>query len=202
LWRDSWPLMLSAAAATIYLRIDQVMVGRIMGDVAVGIYAAGVKLTEVFYFIPGVIAGSLFPAIVNAKKTAATMYFRRLKNLYALLAIFALLVALPISFLAKPIISLVFGIEYLASAPVLQLYIWSSFGLFLGAGVSNQLMAENRTKAIFGVNLVAMVVNVGLNLYLIPKLGLIGAALTTLVSYAIIPLWLFFFGWKKSRKEI
>src|SRR5680860_258210 len=199
LWRDSWPLMLSAAAASIYLRIDQVMVGKIMGDVSVGIYAAGVKLTEVFYFIPGVIAGSLFPAIVNAKKTGSKMYFGRLKNLYALLALFAFLVAIPISLFAQPIISLVFGAQYLASAPVLQLYIWSSIGLFLGAGVGNQLMAENRTREIFGINLAAMVMNVGLNLYLIPRIGLTGAALSTLISYALIPLWLFFFGWKKSR---
>lgn len=202
LWKDSWPLMLSAAAATIYMRIDQVMVGQILGEMAVGIYAAGVKISEVFYFIPGVIAGSLFPAIVNARKTNIDVYFKRLKSLYLLLGILAFVIAIPISIFAEPLINLVFGSEYLASAPVLRLYVWSSVGLFLGSGVGSQLMVENRTRAIFGVNLVAMVVNVGLNLYLIPRLGLIGAAVATLLSYSIIPLWLFLFGWQRSSRKL
>ena len=200
IWHDSWPLMLSAAAGYIYLKIDQVMVGQFMGEEAVGIYAAGVKLTEVFYFIPGIICGSLFTAIVNAKKTAAKMYFGRLKNLYFLLFGLAILVAVPISLLAKPIISVVFGSAYLASAGVLQLYIWSSVGLFVGSAVGHQLMAENRTKAIFWLHFATMILNVGLNIYLIPLLGLIGAALATLISYSLLPLWLLFFGWKQGRK--
>jgi O-antigen/teichoic acid export membrane protein len=193
--------MLSAAAGYIYLRIDQVMVGQIMGEHAVGIYAAGVKLTEVFYFIPGVICGSLFTAIVNAKKTNSKIYFGRLKNLYFLLFGLALLVAVPISLLAKPIISLVFGASYLASASVLQLYIWSSLGLFVGTGVGHQLMAENRTKTIFWLNFGTMILNVGLNILLIPKIGLIGAALATLISYIVSPLWLVAIGWKTGKRE-
>lgn len=201
IWRDSWPLMLSAAAGYIYLRIDQVMVGQIMGEHAVGIYAAGVKLTEVFYFIPGVICGSLFTAIINAKKTNSKTYFGRLKNLYLLLFGLALLVAVPISLLAKPIISLVFGASYLASAAVLQLYIWSSLGLFVGTGVSHQLVAENRTKTIFWLNFGTMILNIGLNILLIPKIGLTGAALSTLISYIVSPLWLVAIGWKIGKRE-
>ena len=200
LFQDSWPLMLSAAAGYIYMRVDQVMVGQIMGESALGIYAAGVKVSEVFYFIPGVICGSLFTAIVNARKTSARTYFSRLKKLYILLFILAVLVAVPISLLAKPIVSLVFGAEYLGSALVLQLYIWSTLGLFVGSGVGNQLMAENRTKAIFWLNFLAMLLNVGLNLYLIPKLGLAGAALSTLISYLLIPLWLISYGWRKGKE--
>ena len=190
LWRDSWPLMLSSAAAFIYLRIDQVMVGRMMGDSAVGIYAASVKLTEIFYFIPGVICGSLFPAIVNARKTGREVYQGRLRNLYFLIGVLGLLVATPIALLSGPLVNFIFGVDYLAAAPVLRLYIWSSLGLFLGSVVYNQLTVENRTREIFRINLLAMVINVGLNFYLIPRLGLIGAALATLAAYSVAPLWL------------
>lgn len=190
LWRDSWPLMLSSAAAFIYLRIDQVMVGRIMNEAAVGIYAAGVKLTEVFYFIPGVICGSLFPAIVNARKTNQAIYHSRLKKLYILLGVLGLLIATSVALLSGPIINFVFGADYLPAIPVLQIYIWSSVGLFLGSVVGSQLMAENRTKEIFFINFVAMILNVALNLWLIQKIGLIGAALATLVAYSVGPLWM------------
>lgn len=200
LFRDSWPLMLSAAAGYIYMRVDQVMVGQIMGDEALGIYSAGVKISEVFYFIPGVICGSLFTAIVNARKTSAKTYFSRLKKLYILLFALAILVAVPISLLSKPIISLVFGAEYLGSALVLRLYIWSTLGLFVGSGVGNQLMAENRTKTIFWLNFFAMLLNVALNIYLIPRLGLAGAALATLISYLLIPSWLIIYGWGRGKR--
>ena len=201
LWKDSWPLMLSAAAATIYLRIDQVMVGQILGEMAVGIYAAGVKMTEIFYFIPVIIASSLFPAIVNARKTNINIYLSRLKNLYLLLGVLALLIAIPISIFSELIVNLVFGPDYLASASILRLYVWSSIGFFIASGIGNKLMAENRTQAIFGVNLASMIINIVLNLYLIPMLGLIGAALATLLSYSAMPFWLFLIDRQRSAQK-
>jgi len=189
--------MLSSAAAFIYLRIDQVMVGRMMGQAAVGIYAAGVKITEVFYFLPGVICSSLFPAIVNARQLGADTYYRRLKNFYFLLGACGLLVAAPTALWARPIIRFIFGTPYLAAAPILQIYIWSSLGLFLGSGVNQQLTAENRTRTIFAVNLAAMLANIVLNLALIPALGLAGAALATLAAYSIVPLAMIFL--KRSK---
>ncbi len=200
LWRDSWPLMLSSAAAYIYLRVDQVMLGQMLNQTAVGIYAAGVKVTEVLYFIPSVITGSLFTAIVNARKSSLRTYYDRLKKLYLLLLALALLVAVPVSLLAKTVITVVFGTKYLASIPVLQFYVWSSLGHFVGSGVSSQLLAENRTKAIFWLNFTAMFINVALNFYLIPKIGLVGAALATFVSYLVAPLWLLLIGWRRGKR--
>jgi len=201
LWRDSWPLMLSSAAAFIYLRIDQVMVGQILGEEAVGIYAVGVKLTEVFYFIPGVICGSLFPAIVNARKTSSALYYSRLKKLYLLLGFLGLVVAAPVAFLAQPFVNFVFGSAYLGATPVLQIYIWSSISLFIGAVVGQQLMAENRTRAIFILNFSAMIVNIVLNLILIPRVGLIGAAISTLIAYSTVPLLMLFLP-KKTNSDL
>jgi O-antigen/teichoic acid export membrane protein len=192
LWRNSWPLMLSSAAAFIYLRIDQVMVGKIMGEEAVGIYAAGVKITEIFYFLPGIICGSLFPAIINARNTNKELYYRRLNFFYFLLGGLGLIIAIPIAFLAKPIISIIFGAEYLAAIPVLQIYVWSSVGLFLASAAGQQLVAENRSKMIFIISFFAMIINIILNIILIPKIGLIGAAIATLIAYFVTPIWMLF----------
>jgi len=187
LWRDSWPLMLSSATYFVYLRIDQVMVGRLMGEAAVGLYAVAVRITEVFYVIPTIICGSLFPAIINARQISLKIFNQRLKYFYLLLALASLLIAVPISLLAKPLITLVFGSAYLASAAILKIYIWSSLGLFLGLGINQQLTAENKTRTVFALNLVAMVVNVILNIILIPTIGLTGAAIATLISYSVVP---------------
>ncbi|MDD2680636.1 MAG: flippase [Patescibacteria group bacterium] len=188
IWKSSWPLMLASAAGFIYLRIDQVMIGQMFSNYEVGLYAAAVKLVEVWYFIPGIIAASLFPAIVNAKKTGIAVYRQRLKNYYILMAVISVLIALPISLLAHPLVYWLFGVKFLASVPVLQVYIWSSLGLFLGWAVNQYLMAEDRVKTIFVINIFAMIVNIGLNLILIPLFGLTGAAWATLISYLVLPL--------------
>lgn len=130
--KNSWPLILASAAGFIYLKIDQVMIGSMLGNYKVGIYAVAVKLVEVWCFIPGIICTSLFPAIINAKKTSLEMYKNRLKNLYILVAIISITIAIFITLLAKPIIYIIFGSGYLESVSILRIYVWSSFGLFLG----------------------------------------------------------------------
>lgn len=197
--KGSWPLMLASAASFIYIRIDQVMIGAMLGNREVGLYAAAVKLVEVWYFIPMIICASLFPAIVNAKKTGPEIYRSRLKNFYILMAVIPIIIAIPIALLANPIISILFGSSYFGSVPILQIYIWSSFGLFLGAAVSQYLMSENLVKTIFWLNFLAMAVNIVLNLMFIPAFGLLGAAWATLISYLVMPAGVFAGGkiWKK-----
>ncbi len=191
MFKNSWPLMLASAAGFILLKIDQVMIGSMLGNREVGIYAVGVKLVEVWYFIPGIISTALFPAIINAKKTGVELYKKRLNNFYILMVVLPIMMAIPITLLAKPIISIIFGSGYLEAIPVLKIYIWSSVGFFVGNAIGSYLMAENKVKTIFILNLVAMVVNLVLNIILIPLYGLIGASWATLVAYSIVPLWLF-----------
>ncbi len=184
----SWPIMLSSAVSFIYLKIDQVMIGAMLGTLEVGLYAAAVKLVEIWYFVPGIICTSLFPAIINAKKTNALVYKKRLKALYLLMGLTAFIIAIISTFLAPWIINLLFGKEYLAAVSILQIYVWSGVGLFIGYAIIQYFLSENRSRDIFFYNLLPMVSNVLLNLILIPRLGLTGAAWATLISYSSGPI--------------
>ena len=150
--KNSWPLMLASAAGTIYLRIDQVIIGTLLSTREVGLYAAAVKLVEVWYFLPIIISSSIFPAIINAKKTSQELYKSRLKNFYILMTIIPILIAIPISIFAKQIIYILFGSGYLESVNILRIYIWSSLGLFLSWAISQYLTSENLVKTIFWLN--------------------------------------------------
>jgi O-antigen/teichoic acid export membrane protein len=196
LFKDSWPLILANAAAFIYLRIDQVMIEYFLDQTAVGLYAAAVKFAEVWYFIPGIICASLFPAIVNSKISNTIVYKQRLKRLYLLMLTVAIAIAIPTTFLAPIFVPAIFGIEYTLSVPILQIYIWSGVGLFLGWAINQYLISENKAKLLFKINAIAMVTNISLNLILIPIIGLNGAAWTTLISYMILPVVILL---KKSR---
>ena len=201
LWQDSWPLMLAGAAALIYIRIDQVMIGRMLGETAVGIYSAAVRVVEVLYFIPSIISTSLFPAIVNAKKIGAELYRRRVKNFYILVFVLAVVLALPISWLSGFIIHFLFGPAYASAAPVLRVYAWSSVGLFLGWAMGQCLIVENKILTIFVTNLLAVLMNVGLNLLLIPRFGIRGAAIATLISYLVTPAVVIIESYRRPRTK-
>ncbi len=183
----SWLLMLSSVASSIYMKIDQVMIGNYLDSAAVGLYAAAVKLVEVWYFVPLLICNSLFPAIINARKDDLKKYYNRLSNLYLLLLFLAVAIALPLSFISPWLINILYGSAYVGASSILQIYVWSGVGLFLSFGFNQQLLIENRIKLLFFLNLIGMIVNVVLNIILIPKVGVSGAALATLVSYLIGP---------------
>jgi O-antigen/teichoic acid export membrane protein len=68
--------LLSGIAIMIYMKIDQIMLGQMVGDEAVGIYSAAVRISEVWYFVPIAIVASVFPAILEAKKRSETQYYQ------------------------------------------------------------------------------------------------------------------------------
>lgn len=200
--KDSWPLMLASAASFIFLRIDQVMIGALLGEQEVGLYAAAVRLVEVWYFIPGIICGSLFPAIVNARKTDLLIYKKRLKALYLLMIGISLFIAIISTILAPWIITLLFGSEYCGAIIILQIYVWSGIGLFVGVAINQYFLSENHSRTIFLYNLLSMSANVVLNIILIPRLGLTGAAWATLISYSAGPIVVFIKEWLNKIKVI
>jgi O-antigen/teichoic acid export membrane protein len=187
---NSWPLMLASAAGFVSLKIDQVIIGQMLGSYRVGIYAAAVRPVEILYFIPGIICTSLFPAIINAKKTSVELYKNRLKNFYILMTVTPIVIAIIVTLLAKPIIIVLFGNGYLESIIILKIYVWSNIGLFLAGAITQYLMSENLIKTIFSLNILAMIINIILNLIFIPMYGIIGSAWATLVSYLVIPAYI------------
>lgn len=184
-------LMLASAANYIFIRVDQVMIGSLLTQKDVGFYAAAVKIMEVWYFIPVIICGSLFPAIMNAKKSGEEVYLKRLKMFMLLLCGIGFLIAVPTYLFSSFIIKIIFGIEYVDSISILQIYAWSGVGLFLGWGIYHYLLSENKLKSIFYFYLFSMILNVVLNYFLIINFGLNGAAWATLISYSIGPLVFF-----------
>jgi O-antigen/teichoic acid export membrane protein len=183
--RQSWPLILSGLAVTVYMKIDQVMLGAILGEEAVGQYSVAVRISSVWYFIPAMLATSLFPAILNARKQGTEVYEKRLQNYFDLNAGFAYLIAIPLSIAAPWVIRVLFGEAYQQAGPMLAIHAWSSLFVFLGVARSQYLVAENLFKFSMNCTIAGAIVNIVLNYFLIPNYGGYGAATATLFSYAI-----------------
>lgn len=77
LLKESWPLIIAGIGVTLYMRIDQLMIEHYLGNEAVGIFSAAVRLSEAVYFIPTIICSSVFPALVAAKQRCEQEYTRK-----------------------------------------------------------------------------------------------------------------------------
>ena len=183
LLRDSWPLIFAGVVVSVYMKIDQVMIKEMLGAKEVGLYAAAVKLSEAWYFLPLAITSSLFPAIVNAKLYQKEDYFQRLQKLYDLMVWIAVAIALPTAILSPWIVEFLYGNEYLESSSVLNIHIWSGIFVFLGVASSKYLLAENYIKKTFYRTFVGALLNIIMNYYLIGIMGIKGAALSTFASH-------------------
>ncbi len=184
LLQQSWPLILTAVMISIYMKIDQVML-KSLGSKEVGIYSSAARISESWYFIPVAIVTSVFPAIIHARKTDIERYQKRLQNLYDLLVGISVPVAILISFSANILIHLLYGEQYAGAGDMLSIHIWSGIFVFLGSASSQYLLAEGYTMISFTRTAVGALVNVLLNLWLIPLYGGWGASVATLIAYGV-----------------
>jgi O-antigen/teichoic acid export membrane protein len=193
LLKNSIPLILSGLLVAIHMKIDQVMIKEMLDSNSVGQYAAAVRISEAWYFIPSIFFISFFPAILNAKKNNETLFYSRLQYLYDLMVWLAIIVALLMTFLSDYIVCLLFGPAYNQAAKVLVIHIWA--GIFVSVGGVNQqwYLSENLQPLLFWKTFCAVIANLLLNTLLIPSLGIKGAAIATLISYSIGSFFFEFF---------
>ena len=180
---DSWPLVLSALLTMIYLRIDQVMIGSMVGSTELGIYSVAVHLSEVWVFIPMVVISAVFPAFVEVERDNEPLFYAHLQKLYRMMAFYGYLVAIPVAFFAREIVLFLFSAAYEGAAPLTAVLVWAMLFTSLGTVRNILVVAKNWTR----VNLMSIalggLLNILLNLFLIPVYGAMGAVVATLVSY-------------------
>ncbi|MGB5636761.1 MAG: flippase [Waterburya sp.] len=185
LLKDSWPLILSGVMITIYVKIDQVMLGNMAGNQEVGNYAAAAKFSSIWYFVPTTICSSVFPAIIRAKERSKQEYYAKLQQLYDLMAWISLAIVIPVTFASGYLVTTLLGEEYAKAGEILALHIWAGPFVFLGVARSKWLVAENLTQFSFATTSLGAITNVLLNYFLIPSSGGSGAALATVISYGV-----------------
>ncbi|MTJ14888.1 flippase [Anabaena sp. UHCC 0187] len=182
LLKDSWTLIFSSIVIMIYMRLDQIMLGQMIGDQEVGIYSAAVKISELWYFIPISIANSAFPAILEGKKISEKIYYQRLEKLLGLMSLLSYAVALPLCFISKDIVALLYGPGYEEAGLILTTHIWT--GIFVSSGLVRSLWTttEGFMKFALASTTIGAVINVVLNYFFIKTYHGLGAAIATVIA--------------------
>lgn len=184
LLQQSWPVIFSAMAIMVYMRLDMVMLKMMKGDLAVGLYAAATRVSEVWYFIPLAIVSSVSPAIMRAKDDPE-LFYGRIRRLFAMMTLTACAIGSVVALASHAIIRILYSSSYSGAAPVLAVHVWASVFVFLGVAQSPWDITKNLLKLSLYRTIAGAVINVVMNLYLIPRYAAMGAAIATVVSYAV-----------------
>lgn len=197
LLKKGFPLMLSSFLIILYMRIDQIMLGYLKGDFEVGIYTSALKLSEIWYLIPTIIIGSFSTEILSLKKEKQLEFERRLKGLLSFLIYISIVFSLLVTVFSNDMVLLIYGKEFVKSAPVLTIHIWT--GVFVSVGICSNLysISSNLNYLVLYKSLIGAVTNIILNLIFIPLFNALGAALATLISYFVVTFVSDLF-WKSS----
>jgi O-antigen/teichoic acid export membrane protein len=181
---QAWPLALTGILTSIYINVDRVLIKHLLGNVSAGKYAVVVSISTALYFVPIAFGQSFYPSLVESRRDTA-LYHRRLQQAFDVLLWAAVAIALPITLLAEPLMHFLYGAPYEGSGAALAILIWSAVFTFLGLVTSYWLVAENLQR-IYPVRIFASLCTcVLLDFVLIPRWGIRGAAVATVVAQLV-----------------
>ena len=192
LLKKGGPLLLSSCFVVIYMRIDQVMVGNLLGDSQLGIYSVAVKISEAWYVIPGVLMNAYLPLIANAYCSDNQLFsflFQRLSDYLGLVGYGALAI---IMILGEPIILMLYGPMYAYAETIIKCYAWAGIAVSINYSLTVAFAIKEWSWLSMLITVIGALTNIILNIVLIPRMGSVGAAAATVVSYwtsdVVLPL--------------
>jgi PST family polysaccharide transporter len=184
LLRESSPEIAAGFSGLLFMRVDQIMLQHLAGSAAIGAFAVAVRLAEAWYFVPAAIVAATFPSVVAARAENPALYRMRLQRLMLVLCVLSYAVAALAGPIAEPLTGRLFGASFAAAAPAFAILVWGGLFTSLGLVSGSWIVAERRLRLNLWRNLVGLGANVLLNLLLVPRFGVTGAAFATLVALA------------------
>jgi O-antigen/teichoic acid export membrane protein len=196
LWRPDWgywrrsmgqptAVGLGIIFSIVSFRVDNLLIAPMVGREGLAAYNVGYKLFEPSLIVPSVVLAATFPLLAQA---AGAVSLRRgelrevLGQTLGLLALLGAGAAFVLITVAVPLVGLLFGPEYAAAAPVVQLLALACLPMYINYGLTHALIAVGKPNLYAAFTLVSLFMNVGANLALIPTLGIGGAAISTVVT--------------------
>jgi len=185
LFIESWPLLFSSLVLMVQARIDQIMLGQMVGDAEVGYYSAALRVIEVATISATILRSTFLPGMVAAKNKSDVLYLSKLEKIYKINALVAIVIALPLAILSPWIINMLFGEEYQSSGTLMQLMTVRLFFAHIGVARGIFLLNENLLRYSAFTMVVGTALNIVLNYYLIPCYSGFGATIASLFSFFI-----------------
>ncbi len=182
---ESWPFGLTLFLTNIILSFDIVAVSYILGVYEAGLYSAASKMVLSLTFILAAYNQSVYPVLSRLHKRGREASV--VSGFYLLSMLF---IGVPMAYLissnSADILSLFYSPEYKGSAQVLSILVWGIFLSFLASPLHRVLDATGRQRLVFNAVFSACILNVALNIILVPAFGIAGAAYASVISYTVL----------------
>lgn len=202
LWKQifisAWPLGVAALFSVIYFKIDSVMLSLYKGSTDVGIYGAPYKILEVLFFVPSIFMGNVFPVFTKYIAENNPKLEGAVQKSFDFLAMSGLGLFFGGAVLSEKIIRIVAGGEFVTAAtmsfhghaitaPILfQILLLAMAISYISFLFNPIIVAENHQQALIWPAIYATILNIGLNMLLIPRFGYLAAASTTVITELFI----------------
>ena len=195
--RSSIPFVVYGAIGVIYYRIDTVLLSLMTNTAVVGWYGAGYRLFDTLFFIPNIIINAvMFPVFskLSANSSSQSMLKMAVEKSMNLLVICAIPIATLFVIAAPNIVGFLYHRpEFANTVPVIQALAPGLIFLYINALFLNIIITTRGEKKVPILSATALVFNLGLNLYLIPRYQQVGAAVDTSLSELLLLCVSFFF---------
>lgn len=188
---EAWPFGVAAMSGQLYTYIDSILLSIFQSATVVGWYSAAYRLMLVVLFIPVALNTVIFPVMSPLFKTSTESLKKINERYFKYMVIISIPLGFATTFLADKIILLVYGTGFINSIVSLQILIWTMVFTFIGASFVQILQSINKQLIITKIAVISVLINIILNLILIPLFSFIGASIATvtteiiLVSYTI-----------------
>lgn len=174
--------ILSGLMVAIYAATDKVMLKHMLDESNVGFYSLAVSIATVWAFVLAAIIDSMNPSIMEYHNTDKRRYLIMNKRLYALVFYISILASAIICVIAPVFIRVIYGEAYLPAVGPLRIVVWYVAFSYLGVARNAWIVCERKQKYLKYIYLSSALINVVLNLLLIPLIGTLGAALASLLT--------------------
>lgn len=180
------PLAIFNLLGVFMLNTDTVIIGLLLDAKNIGYYAVAQRVIQIFYAFPGVLASAMFPAMARAANDGNNTKSRLLAE-YGMVAVMAMALPMVVGgiILGQPIMALLYGQEYIPATPAFQILMVTLLILFPGLVLSNYNIAYNAQKKIVIAFLLGAISNVAFDFLLIPRWGIAGSAIATLIAQTL-----------------
>lgn len=194
LLKESYHFIISGLMVAIYAQTDKIMIGSMIDDMsAVGLYSVSVTIMQLWAFLPTAIINSFKPALLEIRNNSYERYMVKLKQLYSIIIWLSLAYTAFVFLFGKYIVLILYNKDYLDCLTSLRLVIFGVLFSFIGVIREFWLVCEGKQKYAKYFALFGALGNVILNLLLIPRYGITGAAIATLstqiITGVIVPLF-------------
>ena len=191
--KKSYPFIFAGILGTIYGQADRIMLKSMIGPESVALYSAAAMLAGALSMIPSSLIEGFRPDIMEYKFSDENLYLKRFRQLYAVIFWASIAYCVFVTLFARPIMMLTYGEKYAGAVGALSLIVWYTAFSYFGSVNNMYMVAENKNRWVQIITLIGAAGNILLNAVMIPRWGIAGAALASLLTQVLanfIMMWL------------